>query len=203
MRYTFPILFLLSIALGGSAHAENEKRGWDVSVYGGFSLCTNQPSGDYGTVTSSSDAAFGLGVDYKFSSVAAIGIDLLYVGKSFLRDDAGNLIKYNVAFLEFPVQLKYALGSVVSLHGGIFLPALVIAATKEFSGISEGDKEDFKNDYGLTFGIKFGFKATARLSIAADFRYDLGLTNILNDDEPSHALHSRAFISVLDLSFSL
>jgi len=102
-------------------------------------------------------------------------------------DDENYISTIKVNYLNIPLMLKYAVSNKFSLEFGPQVGFLLSAnanveATMDGSTISveESVKESFNNiDFGLNFGASFDL--TEKIIIGA--RYNLGLSNVANDEE--------------------
>jgi hypothetical protein len=200
MRRAIPILFLL-FAYSAPARAEASFRMWEVSLFGGFALNHHNALNLGGSVGSDSGLAFGLGISYHFSQAASVGIEALRITKGYVRTDAGTTTRNELQYLEVPVQLTYQISSLIALHGGVYIPSILIGARQISGGSAVEAKRGFSDDYGFTAGLRLGFRANPRFLIAADFRFDFGLANILGDNDPTHTLATRSFMTLANMVF--
>lgn len=86
-------------------------------------------------------------------------------------------------YIAVPIMAKYYVAQGLSLEAGPQIGFLV-AAESEFSAGGESETEDIKDelksvDFGLNFGL--GYKLDSGINFGA--RYNLGLSNIADDDD--------------------
>jgi len=185
--------------LGSGGYTQRKLSGL---VYGGFSFTSHQSEGA-GNVTGQTGLAFGFGVDYKIMNQISLGIDMLYTSKGYQLKSENSVIQYDLSYLEFPIWVKWNLAREFQLRVGPYLAGMMVAATRQVSGTATPLKSDFANDFGVSFGSWIGFWANPQLAVGVDLRYDMGLANIQNVAEPSSAIRSRTFISMLNFIFGL
>ena len=106
--------------------------------------------------------------------------ELMYVMKGEKLEDGGEEATIIIDVLEFPVLLKYMVNESMGFYGGPTLNYIMTA--KMESPMGEDDWNDLTKD--MSFGLSFGAQYKMD-QILFDARYDLGLTDIVDDDSPS------------------
>jgi Outer membrane protein beta-barrel domain len=203
------ILIFLLLAGGSLCLAERrpassgggQKNTWGL-VYGGFSF-SNHRSDGAGDVQGQTGLAFGVGVEHRIMSQISLGIDMLYTQKAYLSQSLTGTSQYNLAYLEFPIFVKYNVSKEFQLKAGPYLAGLMVSADRQVSGTDSAIKGDFANDYGVCFGSWIGFWANPHLAVGVDVRYDMGLANIQNVAQPQSSIKTRTINSMLTLTFNM
>lgn len=193
MRKVIPALCALTVAAAPLAAQAS------VGVLGGFVSSNVSVSGTNGTLSSTSRSGFaaGISIDGRLAHDVYLGPEALYVEKGFEEHVGGETGTFGLNYIEVPVLLKLAVGDRPTkffVLGGPDI-AFKVSCSQSLSGDVEsnvGCSNSTNNnirtaDVGLMFGA--GVMVDA-LSIQA--RYDLGLTNVYNNDNgysyKNHAL---------------
>ncbi|MCX8160333.1 MAG: PorT family protein [Candidatus Saccharicenans sp.] len=139
--------------------------------------------------------------------------EVLYVQKgakiTISEGEITGTLKANIDYLEIPLLLKFNLVS-----GGLTIPSIYAGPYVGFNTKAEfvisaagmEQKEDIKDDIKNTeFGVTFGLGLTQKLGVlnlTLDARYDLGLSNILEETvtEPS-SIKTRTWLFMVGISF--
>ena len=164
--------------------------------YGGFDIYTNQTRRFSG----------GLSFEYSLEKNFSIRTNILYERKAALdsitfTDNTGNIIGayvsgYNYDYLTIPILAKYSFGSINKFFvytGPYFSYLMKGSFTYGGGGLTAGGigllDEVVTNrfnrfDFGLTFGFGGELKILEKLLLTIEPRYNLGLTNIINFEDP-------------------
>lgn len=183
-----------------TAAAEQMQKRWSFWLLGGFSF-TNNASQGLGGVNGVTGLSFGIGGEVKVLPQISLCLDILDVQKGFQNTFGGALTNYDLQYLEFPFTIKYSPAAQVAFRLGPYLGAFLTSAIREGQGISASVKGNFKNDFGVTVGTWFGFNPNPSMSVGLDLRYDMGLSNILNDAAPENIVKTRAAIAMATVAF--
>ena len=193
----------LTLLMG--AHAQAERGGgkgkWTTSLYGGFSFPTPRFVDGSGSVQGYPGVTFGFGVEAQVMSAVGVQMNVLYANKGYELQDA-NLTRYPASYLTIPVELNFSPTEFVNLHFGPYLASLVMSAEKFGGGKILPASGMFATDFGLTCGLWLGFRATNKLKIGLDMRYDFGLADIQHDGFPEDKLYTRTFSSLMTFGFN-
>ena len=116
--------------------------------------------------------------------------ELVYSGQGAKSDENGITFTQHSNYFNIPVLLKFSTGVGFFVETGPQLGFLMSANTK-----AEGNSIDTKNSYSSTdfswvFGVGYKIPAT-KLSI--DARYNLGISNIVNQDVAKETAHNGVF----------
>ncbi|NBX68448.1 MAG: hypothetical protein EBR01_05730 [Proteobacteria bacterium] len=171
-------------------------------LYGGFSF-TNHKGESAGNLKGQTGLAFGFGLDYKIMNEISLGIDMLYAQKSYQTSTLTSVTQYDLSYLEFPVYVKWSPIREFQLKVGPYLAGMMVSANRQVSGVDSAIKGEFANDFGISYGGWIGFWANPKLAVGIDMRYDMGFANIQNVAQPTSAIRTRTFISMLTLTFGL
>lgn len=140
----------------------------------------------------SSKVGFQVGgfVEFKVSDKFSVQPELLYSAQGGIENGefefAGDFyeaeMNYKLAYINLPVMAKYYVADKFSLEAGPQVGFLVSAkgeATVEGNSAEDDIKDDFKSvDFGVNFGAGYDFTENLSLGI----RYNLGLSNIVDDE---------------------
>jgi hypothetical protein len=125
---------------------------------------------------------FGLGafITFSMSDMVAIQPELLYVMKG-TKDDDDAAEKLKLDYVQVPVLVKLNFQTASSFKPSVFAgPAVGILLSGKYGDVDV--KDGFKStDFGLVFGVGAEIGAGATGAFTLDARYDLGLSNILED----------------------
>jgi opacity protein-like surface antigen len=189
MKHThLPKLALLSIALlsAGAMLSAQTTDSYKKLAFG-ITAGANQSKLDLktGGNTFSSKALTGFQIgayaDIAFSENWSLVPELLYIQKGGKNEVLGNTLKFELSYLEVPVNVAYKLdlggGSKLLFFGGAYLAYELDAKAKEGGVSVDYDEytEDF--DYGLNLGVGYQYK---RLSVK--LQYSMGLADISKYD---------------------
>lgn len=107
--------------------------------------------------------------------------------------------KINLSYINVPVMAKYYASEKISLQVGPQLGFLVAAKGKSGSS-SEDIKDSFKS---VNFGLNFGLGYDINEKVLIDFRYNLGLANIVEEEfmGSDSKMKSSAFSLALGYKF--
>jgi len=150
------------------------------------SLSTNNEAFESGSTAGFAACAF---LTYGITPKLALQPEVMYVrkgaGENYIFGGDG----YKLAYLEFPVLLKYNLSSGGRLIPSVFLgPAVstLMSADIYYDGFfTEDENYDVKDgmksvDFGLVFGGEVAFKSSRAFNFFLDVRYTLGLNNVID-----------------------
>ncbi|MET3979435.1 hypothetical protein ABIB62_002021 [Mucilaginibacter sp. UYP25] len=148
-------------------------------------------SGSSVTYTSGTLTTFSAGVfaDFKLGGVS-IQPALNFTGKGGKEESDGDVAKINLYYLQVPVNIVYHIPVVIGniyLGAGPYAAVGVIAKSKVTSGgVTESTDLSFGSDAGDIKRTDFGLNGIAGVEFKGGFlaglNYDLGLSNISNDD---------------------
>ena len=186
-RY-FLISFILAATLSGTKAQEIK-----FGVKGGLNLA--DLGGDSG------DTDFRLGIHAGgFVSIPVltnfrVQPEILYSQQGAQADFGSDEQKYD--YLNIPVMVKFRLTKNFNLHAGPQL-GILLSAKEEF----RGDEEDVKDtltstDIGVGFGL--GYETSDNVSI--DVRYNLGITDIVDDTIDVFSLNNQVIQVSLGIAF--
>ncbi|MCM5664423.1 porin family protein [Galbibacter mesophilus] len=122
--------------------------------------------------------------EFKFSEKFAFQPEILYSSQGSEGDFGGNdNIKAKLGYINFPLMAKFFVADGFSLEAG---PQVGVLVSKEWEAEGDGaslevDPDDFYKDldFGLNFGVSYEF--TSGLFLTG--RYNLGLSNIVDDGD--------------------
>jgi len=147
---------------------------------------------------------FGGTVEFSISETFSIQPELLYSAQgasSEVELDEGfgkAKLKLNLDYLNLPIMAKYYVAEGLSLEAGPQIGFLV-KAEAGVEDVSVDIKDDFKSiDFGFNFGA--GYKLESGLNFAA--RYNLGLTDISDDNDDSDS-KSKNGVFQLSVGYTL
>ncbi len=175
MRKSILVVLLVGLMVVGSFAQMN------YGVKGGLTL--GKVSTD--DVPSSVDRKFRMGFAFGGMMVMPLNenmelqTELMYVMKGEKFEEGSFDMEIKMDVLEVPVLLKYKFAENMAAYGGISLDYIVSAKVEE-----EGYELDLlEEDLVKTFGMGLSFGAQYMMDkIIIDARYDLGLTNMVEDD---------------------
>ena len=175
MRKLIIVVLLVGLMVVGSFAQMN------YGVKGGLTL--GKVSTD--DVPSSVDRKFRMGFAFGGMMVMPLNenmelqTELMYVMKGEKFEEGSFDMEIKMDVLEVPVLLKYKFAENMAAYGGISLDYIVSAKVEE-----EGYELDLlEEDLVKTFGMGLSFGAQYMMDkIIIDARYDLGLTNMVEDD---------------------
>lgn len=196
-----PLLVLILLGPGLALSEQRLNGGLGLNLLGGFST-TNHEQVALGGVESQMGLTYGFGLEFGVLPNVSVEVDILNSQKNFeFTGNGGVKESYYLTYLETPVLIKWLLSKNFNLKVGPYLSGLIISGTKESAGSSTSVKSEFKNDYGVTFGAWFGFQTKKNLLIGLDLRYDLGMSDIRNDNIADNHLYTRTLMGLLSFSF--
>lgn len=136
-------------------------------------------SGDVDNNSSRLSFQVGGFAEFKLSDKFAIQPELLYSAQGTKLDvGASEDVVLALDYINIPVMAKYFATEKLSLEVGPQIGFLTSAKAK-FDGESEDIKDGLKStDFGVNFGLGYNFTE----NISAGLRYNLGLSNIADDD---------------------
>ncbi len=202
-RLQILLTLLFAFFWSGVANAEGaQQKRLGLILFGGFSF-TSHSSTNAGSLGGVTGMAFGFGVDYKLTKEISLELDMLDVWKSYESRTPTTVTQYNLSFLEFPLLLRYNPAPWFALKAGPYLAGFIMQAERQTAGTADSIKGDFKNDFGMTAGAWMGFMPTGSMSLGMDIRYDFGLTNVLNDRNPSRSIATRTLMTMFTITFNI
>jgi opacity protein-like surface antigen len=177
-------LSIVAVLAFGFANAQEVKFG----VKGGINLSTL--TGDIEEASSKVGFQVGAFAEIKLTEKFSIQPELLYsaqgVKTEFNDMDGSEENKINLGYLNIPVMAKYYVAEKFSLEAGPQV-GFLLSAKNDFSSFDGEDsfsknidiKDNFKSiDFGVNFGAGYDFTE----NLSAGLRYNLGLSNILENE---------------------
>lgn len=203
-RMRLALLILITVCSVGFAERGGGGAGkgkWLTTLYGGFSFPQPRFVNGDGEVQGYPGISFGLGLEAVLMPMIGVKVDFIYANKGYeLQSDV--LYRYPASYFTVPVQLSFNPTDFVSFHAGPYLASLILSAERQGSGRIIPATGMFTADFGMTFGLWLGFRATNKLKIGVDLRYDLGLADIQNDAFPESKLYSRTMSGLMTFTFN-
>ena len=190
---TCSIFLILTLAFTLNANAQGTAYG----IKGGVSLASF--SGD-DTDELDTRTGFMIGgfVTFPMGSAISIQPEVFYAQKGTKFDDLGSDVTFKLDYIDIPVLFKYTLAGENATPYFLFGPYIGFNITSERS--ANGQSVDLDNvastDFGLVFGIGVNFQ-----KFLLEVRYDMGLSNIIDDDTDPDSLNNTAFHLMLGYSF--
>ncbi|OUL62083.1 porin family protein [Flavobacterium sp. AJR] len=179
-------LSIVAVLAFGFANAQEVKFG----VKGGINLSTF--TGDVENASSKVGFQVGGFAEIKLTEKFSIQPELLYSLQGAKFEESGEGFSYEntdkFSYLNIPVMAKYYVAEKFSLEAGPQIGFLLSAKsdftnTDEFFGTTSGD-EDVKDFYkSIDFGVNFGAGYDFTENLSAGLRYNLGLSNIAENEE--------------------
>ena len=178
MRKSILVVLLVGLMVFGSFAQMNDMA---FGIKGGLTL--GKVSTD--DVPSEVDRKFRMGFAFGGMMVMPLNenmdlqTELMYVMKGEKFEEGSFDMEIKMDAIEVPVLLKYKFAENFAGYGGISLDYIISAKLEE-----EGYELDLlEEDLVKTFGLGLSFGAQYMMDkIIIDARYDLGLTNYLEDD---------------------
>ena len=128
---------------------------------------------------------FGGVVEFSVSETFSIQPELLYSAQGTSDSE----FKLNLDYINLPIMAKYYVTEGLSLEAGPQI-GFLIKAEAGTDDVSVDVKDDFKSiDFGFNFGT--GYKLESGLNFAA--RYNLGLSDISDDNESNIKVKNSVF----------
>lgn len=196
MKYKVSIPFVLLLFLATSAFAQFSRFGVKAGV--NFSNMTIEDSDDRTLNTGFHAGVFGrMGITEFFS----LQPELIYTTKGFTNTYDNILAegeaKFNLNYIEIPVNLVYHLAEDFSFHLGPYIGYLANANVSTDNSVLDFfqidtddniDRDNFKSfDFGITGGLDFTLDP-----LVVGFKYNLGLVNVAKDNIPAEQLLGNA-----------
>lgn len=175
-------------------------------IKAGLNIASLNASGDDGDVSSQAGFYGGAFVNFSVAEKFSIQPELLYSmqGAKLGEGEVEGVTvsaKQKLDYLNLPVMAQYQVADGLYLEAGPQLGFLLSAETTvEGNGVKNtvDSKDAFKSiDFGLGFGA--GYKLPIGLGINA--RYNLGLANIIDENEGDGSLKNSVFQIGLSYSF--
>jgi len=108
--------------------------------------------------------------------------ELMYVMKGQYYEGGGEEVTMVLDVIELPVLVKYMAAESIAVYGGPTIDHIMTAKIDSTEG--EVDLKDEDLVKSMAFGLSFGAQYMMD-KIIFDARYDLGLSNIVDDDSSS------------------
>lgn len=200
----FTVLVLTTIG-ASSLRAEGnayQRSKWRTPIYMGFTFNDHEATKVGQSTRGYTGIMFGFGVDYRFLPYFSLSGEMLFVAKAYELNNGSILTRFDPAYLEFPVQLKFQPANWVYFHVGPYLASLVLSGTRQYEGQQDAIKLNFANDYGITGGIWLGIAANPKLNVGLNLRYDYGLADIEFDKMPGDTIKTRTLMPLFTVTFS-
>ncbi|MEQ8244261.1 outer membrane beta-barrel protein [Fulvivirga sp.] len=100
---------------------------------------------------------------------------MLYSSKGSEFEFGGTTATAKYNYLDIPILLRYSINEMISLHAGPQISLLMSAEDDDGNDLSDGVTG---SDLGLSFGGQIDLPA----GLVGGLRYNLGLSNIAEDD---------------------
>lgn len=175
---------------------------WRTPIYMGFTFNEHEATKAGQSARGYTGIVFGFGVDYRFIPNFSLSGEMLFVAKAYELNNGTTLTRFDPAYLEFPVQLKFQPAGWIYFHAGPYLASLVLSGTRQYDGHQDAIKLNFANDYGVTAGIWIGLAANPKLNVGLDLRYDYGLADIEFDKMPGDTIKTRTLMPLFTVTFT-
>ena len=178
MRKSILVVLLVGLMVVGSFAQMN------YGVKGGLTL--GKVSTD--DVPSSVDRKFRMGFAFGGMMVMPLNEklylqgELMYVMKGQYYEGGGEEVTMVLDVIELPVLVKYMAAESIAVYGGPTIDHIMTAKIDSTEG--EVDLKDEDLVKSMAFGLSFGAQYMMD-KIIFDARYDLGLSNIVDDDSSS------------------
>ncbi|MFW5822355.1 MAG: porin family protein [Tangfeifania sp.] len=206
MKKQTKFLFLFLIFTSVSIYTFGQSSGFGLK--GGLNLSNMTVEGND---DSNLKAGFHLGVFNKIGITESFSIqpELLYSAKGFLNNYDNSAIadgetKFNLNYIDLPVKLVFNLSRDFEFQLGPYFSYLAganvdtDAQVLEFFNIDSTDELNRENfnafEAGLTGGLGFTIDP-----LVFGFNYNLGLTQVAKDDEPTEAMLGDAKNTVIQV----
>lgn len=146
-------------------------------IKGGLNFANQEYSADGFSVSPDSRTSFHFGAFavINFSDNLGLQPELLYSskGSEFEFGGATETSKFN--YLDVPILLRYSINEMISFHAGPQVSLLMSA--------EDDDGTDIKDSFtGTDLSLSFGGQVDLPMGLVGGLRYNLGLSNILEDD---------------------
>lgn len=174
---------------------------------------TSEPLfGDY-PLKSKAGFVFGVFSNIGLAKNFSFQPEVLYIQKgpkvNITEGEVTGTVKFNADYLEIPLLLMYSFQKeesklIPSIFAGPFI-GFNLSAKEKINIPGEEYTYDFKDEiknmeYGVTIGLGLA-KKMSRLTLHADIRYDLGLSNIAEDTEGDFSIKNRTWLFMLGIGF--
>lgn len=187
-----------------------------LGVKGGLALAnwsTSEPLfGDY-PLKNKAGFVFGAFTNIGLAGNFSFQPEILYVQKgtkvAVTEGEVTGTVKFNLDYLEIPLLLMYSFQKensklIPSIFAGPFI-GFNLSAKEKVKIPGEEYTYDFKDEiknleYGVTVGMGLA-KKMSKLTLHADIRYDLGLSNIAEDTEGDFSIKNRTWLFMLGIGF--
>lgn len=190
------ILSALAVFAFGIINAQDVKFGAKV---GGNLSNLRIDLEEVGSVIFNSNVGFQAGAfaEINVANEFSIQPEVLYSYESSKLGFGGENIEMNLSYINVPVMAKYYASEKISLQAGPQIGFLVAAKGKS-QGSSEDIKENFKStNFGLNFGLGYDFTE----NVIVDLRYNIGLSNISEEEFEGGKLKTSGFSLSLGYKF--
>lgn len=132
----------------------------------------------------------GLVSEFMLSDQFALAPELNYAGEGDVYEVFGLKDTFFTSYLQIPVMAKYYLNDNFSLNFGPqvgFLMSAESEAELTINGQTSKDSQDLKDHFNSTeFGLNMGAGYKLDNGLFFDFRYSLGLSKLLKNDDPGN-----------------
>lgn len=139
--------------------------------------------------------------------------EVLYIQKgskvNITEGEVTGTVWFNADYLEIPLLLMYSFQKedsklIPSIFAGPFI-GFNLSAKEKIKIPGEEYTYDFKDEiknveYGVTVGLGLA-KKMSRLTLHADIRYDLGLSNIAETTEGDFSIKNRTWLFMVGIGF--
>jgi hypothetical protein len=181
----FLLLMVVIIGLTISSNAQTKfgvKAALNISNFSGD---------DFDDLDSRTAAAFGVFAQISINDKLTFQPELLYsmqgAESSYSESGYESEDKIKVDYLQIPLLMKYYVIEGLSINAGPQIGFLLSAKDDweyNYDEGSEEGEEDIKDYFkSMDFGLAFGLGYELQSGLGFDFRYNLGLSNIVEEDE--------------------
>lgn len=173
-------VYLLFLIVSSAAAANAQVL---LGVKGGanFSTITGK---DYGTVKTIAGLNAGVLASFPLTNRFSLQPEFMYSGEGAQSTEDNITGTLHLHYLNIPVLFKYNNASGVFVETGPQL-GLLLKAEFQFANFSEDEKPNFtSSNFSWAFGLGYLFKG---VNLGVDFRYNLGLSNFIEDTYTGNA----------------
>jgi hypothetical protein len=200
----FLLLMVVIIGLTISSNAQTKfgvKAALNISNFSGD---------DFDDLDSRTAAAFGVFAQIGINDKLTFQPELLYsmqgAESSYSEYGYESEDKIKVDYLQIPLLMKYYVIEGLSINAGPQIGFLLSAKDDweyNYDEGSEEGEEDIKDYFkSMDFGLAFGLGYELQSGLGFDFRYNLGLSNIVEEDEMGMDAEGKNSVIQFAVSFA-
>ena len=190
---TLSIFLILTLAFAVAANADGATFGIKAGV--NFANMSGDDTDGLNSLTAFVGGGF---VEFPMSPAISIQPEVLYSQKGAKFDNPGTDVSFKFDYVDIPVLFKYTMPGESARPYFLFGPSVGFNINSERS--ADGQSEDLdtvaSTDFGLVFGIGANFQ-----KFLIEGRYDLGLSNINDDDTDPRIRNNTVFQLMLGYGF--